>query len=76
VFTNARICGWFILDAWRTRASKLTLTRGTMTRLTNKQAARFEAKLHTIAAQSVKVNNTLLRELAAKRDAHLANLCK
>lgn len=47
-----------------------------MTRLTNKQAARFEAKLHTIAAQSAKVNNTLLRELAAKRDAYLANLRK
>ncbi len=47
-----------------------------MTRLTNKQAARFEAKLHTIAEQSAKVNNTLLRELATKRDAYLANLRK
>ena len=45
-----------------------------MQAISHKQAQRFEAKLQQIASQSAKVNDTLLRELAAKRDAYLAQL--
>lgn len=42
--------------------------------ISQKQTARFEAKLNRIASQSVRVNDSLLAKLAAKRDAHLANI--
>jgi len=45
-----------------------------MKAISHKQAQRFEAKLQQIASQSARVNNKLLAELAAKRDAYLANL--
>lgn len=45
-----------------------------MTRPTARQLQQFEAQLNKAAANSVRVNNTLLRELAAKRDAYLAQL--
>ena len=45
-----------------------------MNRPTQRQLQQFEAQLHKAAANSVRVNNTLLRELAAKRDAYLAQL--
>jgi len=45
-----------------------------MQAISHKQAQRFEAKLTQIAAQSARVNDKLLAELAAKRDAYLANL--
>ena len=40
----------------------------------SRQAAKFDAKLRTIQAKSAKVSNTLLAELAAKRDSYLASL--
>ena len=43
-------------------------------RPSSRQLRQFEAALQQAVAGSVQVNNTLLRELAAKRDAHLANL--
>lgn len=43
-------------------------------RPSSRQLRQFEAALQQAAAGSVKVNNSLLRELAAKRDAYLANL--
>ena len=43
-------------------------------RPSSRQLRQFETALQQAVAGSVQVNNTLLRELAAKRDAHLANL--
>lgn len=43
-------------------------------RPSSRQLRQFETALQQAVAGSVRVNNTLLRELAAKRDAHLANL--
>ena len=45
-----------------------------MTRPTQRQLEQFEAKLQQATRNSVQVTDTLLRKLAAKRDAHLANL--
>ena len=45
-----------------------------MTRPTQRQIEQFEAKLHKATRNSVTVSDTLLRKLAAKRDAYLANL--
>jgi len=43
-------------------------------RPSSRQLRQFEAALQQAAAGSIRVNNTLLRELAAKRDAYLADL--
>ena len=43
-------------------------------RPSSRQLRQFEQALHQAAANSVRVNNTLLRELSAKRDAYLASL--
>lgn len=40
----------------------------------SRQAAKFEAKLKTIQAKSARVTNTLLADLAVKRDNYLASL--
>ena len=45
-----------------------------MNRPTQRQLAQFEAALNKAAADSVRVTDNLLAKLAAKRDAHLANL--
>ena len=46
----------------------------TNSRPSSRQLRQFEAALQQAAAGSVRVNDSLLRELAAKRDAYLANL--
>ena len=43
-------------------------------RIRSTQAAKFEAALNTIQAQSFRFTDANLRELAAKRDAYLASL--
>ena len=45
-----------------------------MNRPTKRQLEQFEAQLNKASADSVRVTNSLLAELAAKRDAYLANL--
>lgn len=45
-----------------------------MTRPTARQIREFEAAINNAARDSVQVNHTLLAQLAAKRDAHLASL--
>ena len=45
-----------------------------MQRFSSRDLAKFEAQLQQAQQQSVRVSNTLLRELAAKRDAYLATL--
>lgn len=45
-----------------------------MNRPTQRQLQQFEAKLQQASRNSVRVTDTLLAELAAKRDAYLANL--
>ena len=45
-----------------------------MTRNTTRQTEQFEAQLNKLQRQSVRVTDSLLQELAAKRDAYLASL--
>ena len=45
-----------------------------MTRPSSRQLAQFEAALNKATRNSVNVTDSLLTKLAAKRDAHLANL--
>ena len=45
-----------------------------MNRPTARQLRDFEAALNTASRDSVNVTDTLLAKLAARRDAHLANL--
>lgn len=45
-----------------------------MNRPTQRQLQQFEAKLHQATKDSVTVTDSLLAKLAARRDAHLANL--
>ena len=45
-----------------------------MTRPTQRQIEQFEAKLHKATRNSVEVSDTLLKKLAARRDAYLSNL--
>lgn len=45
-----------------------------MNRPTQRQLQQFEAKLHQATKNSVTVTDNLLAKLAARRDAHLANL--
>ena len=45
-----------------------------MKRPTQRQIETFEAKLQQATRNSVQVTDSLLAKLAARRDAHLANL--
>ena len=45
-----------------------------MTRYNARQTEQFEAELNRLQRQSVRVTDSLLKELAAKRDAYLASL--
>ena len=45
-----------------------------MNRPTQRQLQQFEAKLQEATRNSVTVTDSLLAKLAARRDAHLANL--
>ena len=45
-----------------------------MSRPSQRQLAQFEAQLNKAANDSVRVSDTLLAKLAARRDAYLAQL--
>ena len=45
-----------------------------MSRPSSRQLQQFEAQLHKAANDSVRVTDTLLAKLAARRDAYLAQL--